>query len=631
MTSEIEASFGTVDKEVAEKLVLILNIYNKSIDDLFVSWELFAVARLDSSDGDLNMVNVEKFQKHLQDTIAQKNMTPLATKKRVLKLVPHSSSPAPDSTPLKRQKMTPFRTPRANFTLSPGYETAGDSSYVEPYSSPIRKSQSVNSNTVIETLNPEIAVVEHDDHIERSHQITANFELKKYKFRTMAMKVLESADYLDDQIDLFGDEYLRYHGVNSTNENRSSELGNPCVSSQTDLICVGRIVPDLTAYDSKPQLNDSSLCLETLRTYGIGQRVPLDLSLLPSYLFFPGQIVVLRGRNPSGSKFIVLEILANPKLPLSYSTPEDLSEYTHGVKLVVASGPYSPGQFLDYSKFELFVQYVNTVINPDVVVLCGPFVDITNASVRAGMVSGEKLDDDDEIFRQMVVPIIKQFNSNTLVILVPSLRDAAIKHIAYPQDLFDKKRFGLPKNVKVMPNPANFAINEVMFGVSTLDVFKDMCEVAKGASSNRFERVVSHVIDQRRFYPIFPGLVDVPKSDDPIDGILEGGAHGQLVATTDIGGSCLDMPYMGLAEFGAVVPDVLVMPSQLTHFAKIVEGVVAINPGQFIRGHKDPSKQTGSYTVISVEAPSVGVNVEDTDGQCVHSVYKRCRVEIYRS
>lgn len=638
---EITSLFGPVSDELADRIVKLLDIYNKTIDDLYVLWESFAVSKLGA--GELNDTNVDKFQQYLQENTVQKFLTPHGhNKKRVLKSVA-SSSPAPgEVTPLKRTKLTPYKTPRANFGSSPSYETA-DSSYAEPYSSPTRKSQTPNSNTIIETLNPNVDTIEHnpEGRTQRNHRIIANFEPQKYKYRTMAMKVLEAADYLDDQIESFADAYIKQMGVTTEKENRGTEFGNPCIASQTDILCCGRIVPDSTAYDSKAALNDVSLCLETLRTQGIGQRIPLDILKLDSYLFFAGQIVVFKGRNPTGRRFVVLEELELPSLGTPISTTDQLIEYNElvkdGLKMVMASGPFSPVQRLDYSKFSEFVNHVNTEIVPDVVVLTGPFVDISNYAVRDGKVehaNGQNFTDDDQLFTQVFAPLLKQFDTNIQVILIPSVKDSVMRHVAYPQDLFDRKKYGLPKNVKVMPNPANFSVNEVKMGVSNLDVFKDLVDVSKGTSSNRLERITRHVLQQRRYYPVFPGLVEQPRPDDPVDGLLEGGTHGQLLAQTNVGGSCLELSYMGLAELGDMVPDVLLLPSQVTPFAKVVNNVVTINPGQFIRPHRDPLKQSGSYVVMSVQPPRVGDNtelVEGTEDSYYHCVPQRCRVDILRS
>ena len=58
------------------------------------------------------------------------------------------------------------------------------------------------------------------------------------------MKLLESADVLDDQIDRM---ISLYQDQNKT----ALQFGNPCMSTQSDILCCGRIVPDNPLYDKK--------------------------------------------------------------------------------------------------------------------------------------------------------------------------------------------------------------------------------------------------------------------------------------------------------------------------------------------------------------------------------------------
>jgi DNA polymerase alpha subunit B len=82
-------------------------------------------------------------------------------------------------------------------------------------------------------------------------------------------------------------------------------------------------------------MTDQSVLLEASRSLGSGVRIPLDLSSCPSYSIFPGQVVVLEGKNPDGSKFVV-------------SSQKSIPAPTHGdvlmatdVSMMVAAGPYS--------------------------------------------------------------------------------------------------------------------------------------------------------------------------------------------------------------------------------------------------------------------------------------------------
>ena len=140
-----------------------------------------------------------------------------------------------------------------------------------------------------------------------------------------------------------------------------------------------------------------------------------------------------------------------------------------------------------------------------------------------------------------------------------------------PQDSFDRKKLGLPKNFKVFPNPSGFSI-EVLIGNSNLDIFKDLRDIYKEdtaiISNNRFERIVKHIFEQRRYYPIFPGSI---KTEPKQKCTGSNGAQGEYLDGIAVGGSSLETPYLGLSELGDSLPDVLILPSELKYFAKVIQ------------------------------------------------------------
>ena len=158
------------------------------------------------------------------------------------------------------------------------------------------------SNSLLETLNPEIDEIENDELPEdRPFKLATNFDSTKFKFRTMQMKLLESADVLDDQIDRMINLYQEQ------NKTADLQFGNPCLSTQSDILCCGRIVPDNPMYD-KEILNNTSLFLETSRMSGIGQRVPLNIDNLKSYSFSQVKLLFSKGRIQVGSRSLLKKI-----------------------------------------------------------------------------------------------------------------------------------------------------------------------------------------------------------------------------------------------------------------------------------------------------------------------------------
>ncbi|GEQ70914.1 hypothetical protein JCM33374_g4594 [Metschnikowia sp. JCM 33374] len=616
--------FGVLDDTALAKLLSIKSLYHLSNDDVYVKWESFVVTQ-QHGDLDPSTSNVEKFQQYLQDSIAASNQkkTPALKKVRDLAgakrkpMMDFSSSPGvllPSTPQLKRRKPVLTSEPDS----SPSREAI--------LSSPRKQSADSESNTIVETLNPHIDVA----HTVDSVSVGADFESKKFNFRTMAMKLLESADVLDEQIDSASSQ------LSDLFKGSDISLSNPCMSSQFDIVCCGRIVPDSPFYDPSHQqaLNDKSLYLETSRLGGIGQRIPLDVSQLSEYSFFPGQVVGLKGRNPTGRTFVVHEVLEMPQLKVRSSTLDEIQEYRasegEGSKVFIAAGPFSNQHTLNFDKLASLVNLLNTEIKPQVAIFFGPFLDLTNKVVESGDLEFEGIPQNqqpknlDEVFKLKITPILKKIDPKIKVIILPSLKDSASKHTSFPQAPFERRSLGLPKDFNFYPNPCRFLVDDADFAASNMDVFRDLKDVFKQSfsenskvSSNRFERIAHHIFDQKRFYPMFPGSVKktiISKEESEAISTIKDGIMGEDLADIAIGGSSLEVPYMGLAEFGDPCPAVMVIPSEMKYFAKVVGGVVVINPGQFIRPSRDASREEGSYVVLSIKA------ADDTDTDNIEKI-----------
>ncbi len=661
-TKQLVALFGpqvALQPDVVAKLEALMEIFALLSEDVHLQWETFVVTKVEL-DLALTVENLDRLQQYIQGQIAARQ--PQAPDRRRKPAPVGAGGDAPATPSLKRRKPeeTPYRTPAARFDSSP-YATA-NSSFGTPgprahggqaEGAPVAAAgdaagaatgaatfaagaaagdAAAAPHTLVESLNPATPHTSGFGPGDAKPTLEANFDADKFKFRTMAMKLLESADVLDEQIDAVA-QLVASGGV---------ELGNPCLANQAAVVCCARIVPDSPVYDASHVLNATALFLETLRFGGIGQRVALDLTQLRSYLFFCGQIVCLRGTNPTGRAFVVEEVVPLPELGSAVSLRSRLEEFGRltqragGIRVMYVCGPYSNRYTLNYARLALLVARINTEVKPHAVVMFGPFVDVVNGAVAAGDVdggaggaggasgtSGGAPRNWDDLFRRTVAPILAQIDPRISVVLIPSVRDASATHCSYPQAAFGRKHMGLPKHVRVFPNPSLFLINEVLMGCSNLDVFKDLKEVHKG-EGNRFERIASHVLEQRRYYPVFPGAVR--RRNGEADAVT-GGFLGEELAAVEAGGAQLEVPYLGLAELGSTLPDVMVIPLELKPFARVVKGVVVINPGLYILNEREE----GTYAVMDVRLPEPGKNVSGEGDEYVHSVFLRCRVDIYRS
>ncbi|SCU84536.1 LADA_0D02256g1_1 [Lachancea dasiensis] len=655
--NELVAKFGTGADEpkVLAALEDLNKIYLLDAEDLYIKWEQFAYQRSGKTT-ELDLDTIAIFKQNIQQQIEKKARAmgttgalgptsggpPSATKgHKVLK--PSGSSPSlfgfgiPKTPSLKKRRIdvTPTKENVAGhvppstdeksgkfFTPSQALGVHGGIGSAVP--SPILKD--VEPGKTLDTLNlAEITVAEGVDlESENSLKPVRFFDAEKFKFRTMRQNLLDAADVLDDQLETFSRIVQEHYKLSA------GDLGDPTIQSQSEITTVGRIVVDSPLTEGI--LNAESLALETSRLAGIGRRIPLDLKKVDEMSLFPGQIVALRGKNASGEFFVVEELLSIPHLNFPVSTGDDLqlshqSMTGESTKIAVLNGPYSASNCLDFSNLAAFVERINISIKPHLVIMFGPFLDISHPLVSSGDIPDFpdlKLQPKtlDEVFTKVITPILKQIDPKIQVILIPSTLDSASNHAAYPQDSFDRKDLQLPKNFRCYTNPSTFQLNEMFIACSNVDAFKDTKEIVKGgatSSRNRFDRIAEHVLTQRRFYPLFPGGIRRRKVRN------ESGTD----IWEHVSGADLDIPFLGLTEFvGNLTPELIIIPSELTHFARVVQNVVFVNPGTFIK----PSGVRGSFAQLSIAPPDLTggklVKVEGEEDLYLHNVWKRCRVDI---
>ncbi|KAL9939556.1 hypothetical protein V8E36_001373 [Tilletia maclaganii] len=385
--------------------------------------------------------------------------------------------------------------------------------------------------------------------------------------------------------------------------------------SLADAISVDASVPASAASGSRPKQNGGTypllprltpqgIFLETSRVLGSGSRTRLAISPTCTVRgapagagnpigLFPGMIVGCKGRNVGGDAFRVEQILLVPSLPHSISPIRDLLSLQHedpkylrgdAARIFVASGPYvdlSNHKDLDFGPWHKLLDWIEhggmsddrspeAAGGSDVLLLLGPFVPANHPALLSPTLSGMP----SELFAKHIsgrLSRLSQTSPGTSIILVPSTNDICNRHAAWPQPSFEKndEELALPKRVKRLPNPALFTINEVTIAVSTADVLKDLkaeelvqrvndptaALAGTGAAvpKDQIARLIRHVLSQRSFYPMYPS--------SPASGLT------------------LDVTHSSLATFPSVTPDVLILPSTLKSFARIIDSTVVLNPG----------------------------------------------------
>jgi DNA polymerase alpha subunit B len=461
-----------------------------------------------------------------------------------------------------------------------------------------------NAGDITEQLNGQITIPDPPEEppAEPRIKLKANTDMSKFGYKTMAMKLSEASEVLDDRIDEFRQL------IQESLDLEDSALGNPSYQSPSEIIAVGRICSDT----SEGKLNTASLVLEGSRRWGSGRRIPLKLDSLTSYNFFPGQIVALRGTNASGETFVVSEVLALPLLTQPASTPAELDVFNsryldtpesdpsnvRPLTVLIASGPYTTDQNLDFTPLHTFLDNAASA-SADSIILLGPFLDAEHPCIRTGdfdiptHLSSPDQATMTDVFRHYISSALQSFSQRAPtcnVILVPNLRDAHHHHASFPQDKFIKKDLGLGpagKMVQCVTNPMTLSMNEFIVGMSSLDVLdmlrREEVVGGKARAVNLYERGARNVIEQRNFLPVFPPTArEKMGAPAPVeDKVWKNGGktNGDGEAATveeDEGpspflplGTMLDTSYLKLGEMLNVRPDILITPSVLQGCVKV--------------------------------------------------------------
>lgn len=472
-------------------------------------------------------------------------------------------------------------------------------------SSPTPYSKRNKEGKLPPTLNPDIerALPRKFPPQESTVDINVNIDMKKFGFRTMYQKLTDIAETLDEQIEnaisIILDAY----------ELTDDQVSNPALSSQSDIIAVGRVVNE----HESDKINMNSVLLESGRRIGGGMRARLNMENAKDFSLFPGKIIAVKGSNPEGDAFIVKEVLEMPLLGFSASPKHEIiaaqnKQSSKPLAIVVASGPYTTSDNLLFEPLTDLVQHINTT-NPDAVILHGPFIDLNHPLIQSGdfdipnpfgttndSIENATLDD---LFKYTVGYILKQIrNPNLPVIIIPSVNDVTNGgHAAYPQPQLNRKALDLPKNFKCLSNPSTFALNDIVFSAtsadSLADLIKSTVQPTTAKTSNRYIVAASNLISQRNLYPLYPSNSSLS----------------------------VDVPYMRLADFPNALPDVILTPCSFSPLAHVVDNVVVVSPGLLAKG-----KSGGTFATMTIKPPP-DVSDENDEAYILHKVWERSRVD----
>jgi DNA polymerase alpha subunit B len=419
--------------------------------------------------------------------------------------------------------------------------------------------------------------------------------------RYMVNRLEDRAAYLEARIAALEDA-VEASGA----EGGAQPLGS---AAQQPAVFVGRVVADVEG----GRLNAQSAMLEGSARLSGGVRVRLDLAHCPTFRLFPGQVVAVRGTNPTGFCVVATGIAAGAPPPPARSPLAALAAAAGGpgggaAAIFVAAGPYTSSEDLAYEPLAALLAEA-AARRPDVLLLLGPFVDAEHAAVL-----DPALDETfEEVFESRVAARLEAFASGAgrgvRVVIVPSPRDAHADPV-FPQPPLAPLAGGA---ALCAANPATLRAGGLVLGASSADwlMAASREEAARAApGAERLPALAQHLVAQGSFFPMFP-----PPAGLPLDASKA---------------AALAMP---------VAPDVLLVPSDLAPFAKFLPvpaggaagaAGVAINPGRLARGAAG-----GTYARLFVgphgEAAAVAAGAPAaTNGDVAHCAAARTRVEIVR-
>ncbi|KAF5024877.1 hypothetical protein F66182_3035 [Fusarium sp. NRRL 66182] len=641
--ADLQAHFSPhkpLEPDLLSELESIMRLHGLSAEDLFFKWESYCI-KLDLDAQAVTLEALRNLKQSVQDELENSHRKVKVKAERKVANTPRGGDVfgmldgLVPSTPAAGGKLNRgAASGKKKIEASKGLTSSPATGMNEQLKSlsglpPTSFSDRVNPGETVEILNDRLNAAEPPiaPFSEPRVKLTAASDQKKLGYKPLAMKLSEASEILDDRIDSFMALVQTHHKLDET------EFGSAAAQSTAEVVAVGRIASD----SSEGKLNAASLVLETSRRTGMGLRVPLKMDSIPSWSFFPGQIVALRGTNASGSEFVVKDVLEIPLLPSAASLPSALEAHRERFRggpdameedsepaplsILYASGPYTADDNLDFEPLHaLCSQAADTYA--DALVLTGPFLDVDHPLIATGdfdLPEEANFDPDtatmSTIFKYLVSPAFNRLassNPQITIILVPSVRDILSKHVSWPQDSIPRKELSLPKAVRIVTNPMTLSINELVLGVSSQDILSQLRseEVVSRAGGDLMSRLCRYLVEQRHYFPLFP---PTDRSRLPKTGTEDG------VAT----GAMLDVSYLELGEMVNVRPDVMLVPSLLPPFAKVVESVLLINPGYLSK-----RRGAGTYARMTLYPPSVPDG--SSDAMTGHQIFDRARVEIVR-
>ncbi|GKD15499.1 DNA polymerase alpha subunit B [Tanacetum coccineum] len=345
-------------------------------------------------------------------------------------------------------------------------------------------------------------------------------------------------DRIEDKFNCLEDRIMKYSKALVASQ-LYEEVVDPSVASQKSIFAVGMI-----CCEEEGRLKEKPIMLQSSVEHSGGQRVRLDLQKLDQFSIFPGQVVGVEGHNPSGHYLIATKIV--DYVPLSVPDDEDSRQTKR-----IALDP--DNQLADTS---------DITSDLSLIIASGPYTTADNMFF-------EPLSD--------LLAYAQRKQPQLLVLLGPfidsehpEIKKGALNRtydelfrLEILRRLQDYVEYmGSGARVVLVPSIRDahhdFVFPQPPFDINVADPHQQItCITNPGIIS----------ANKNSFYPLYP-----PAEDTPLD--------------LSLAPEALQM---------SVVPDILIVPSDLTQFVKVLslEGTkegeqemkcVCVNPGRIARG-----------------------------------------------
>ncbi|KAK2707147.1 DNA polymerase alpha subunit B-like [Artemia franciscana] len=360
------------------------------------------------------------------------------------------------------------------------------------------------------------------------------------------------------------DDLIDYMGSIIVEENDLGEVANVSQQHPDPVICVGRICCE--AADAR--LNSKSVLLQGSVSSSKGGTTSLDVSEVANYALFPGQVVAVRGSNPTGKIINVSEIYY-PKVesPMSLKPSADKGI----LQMVVACGPFHIGDSLNFSPLEDFLKYVVNS-KPQLCLLLGPIISARKLNANnwpSNLTFKEELD------RVVNLIDLKLGESETKVYIVASSMECSETPV-YPTPPFRVPS----KNISVVSDPVKMRIEDLKVNLTSSDIFRHLTdqEIKYGGTyASREERILQYLLEQKSMYPLYPPSLH------------------------------MNIDYVQWENYARIeeTPHIIVLPSDYKGFIKAVNGILFVNPERLVKNDSG-----GTFARIAVD-----MNAEDVSSQ----------------